>query len=137
MYVDTSSLVAFYVPEEKTETVSLLFQEADEIVVSSLTEVEFISAVNKKLRMNTMTQAESEAAINEFEDQMRKQLISVYTLHQKNYDIAASILKETELPLRALDVLHLSVCYEGKLPILSFDKILLKAAEELEIGIVH
>jgi predicted nucleic acid-binding protein len=129
----TSSLVAFYVPENQTEIVNQLFLDADEVMISSLTKVEFISALKKKLRMKTMTQKEINAAVNEFEELIRQQLFKFHTIGQKNFDIASTILKQTKLPLRTLDAIQLSVCFESKLSLLSFDKVLTKAAKEFEI----
>lgn len=89
--------------------------------------------MKKRLRTKTITQQEINTAINEFEIQLRGHLIKLYAVEQKNFDRAAVILMQSMFSLSTLDALHLSVCLEGQMPILSFDKTLIIAAKELGV----
>jgi len=89
--------------------------------------------MKKKLRSKTITQQEINTTINEFERQLRANLIKMYPIEQKNFDTAAAILRQSVFSLRTLNGLHLSVCFEDQMPILSFDKTLIKAANELGV----
>lgn len=46
------------------------------------------------------------------------------------------MLSSTSTPLRTLDALHLAAASENNLKIFTFDKTLIKAAKELQIGIL-
>ncbi|MEX0721736.1 MAG: type II toxin-antitoxin system VapC family toxin [Balneolaceae bacterium] len=137
MYIDTSSLVAFYVPEKNTDIVNSIVMNSELVQVSTLTHVEFISAVNKKFRIGTMTKKEVTAAIDEFERQVLQKIITELDFEHQHFDSAAMILKQTSYPLRTLDALHLAICFINKSSILSFDRVLVEAAKEFDIKAIE
>ncbi len=59
VYVDTSVLVAYYVPEIMSDEVEEALLKHPEPVISDLTEVEFHSALARKLRGGGITAADA------------------------------------------------------------------------------
>lgn len=50
LYLDTSVVVAYYCPEALSEVAEKMIVAASEPTISALTEVEFFSAVSRKIR---------------------------------------------------------------------------------------
>lgn len=136
MYVDTSCLVAFFIPEINTNIAHSTIINASKINISSLTKMEFISAMNKKYRMGTLSKKEIEMVTSELEKQIRNGIITQNEIQFNHFKQAESFLKRTKLALLSLDALHLSVCFLENLPLFTFDKVLSDAAEEFGITVV-
>lgn len=135
MYVDTSCLVAFFIPEVNTDIANSTILDANDIYVSSLTRVEFISALNKKMRMKTLSRREIDIVTAEFEKQIRNGVLTQTDFEVKHFKQAESFLKSTTLPLLSLDALHLSICFLQNFTLFTFDEVLSKAAEEFSIPV--
>jgi uncharacterized protein len=59
IYIDTSVLVPFYLPEALSDTVDELLRIEDTPALSQLVEVELFSAVARKLRMREISPEEA------------------------------------------------------------------------------
>lgn len=136
MYVDTSCLVAFFIPEIHTEKANSVILEAQELHISSLTKVEFISALNKKLRMGTIDSGDAELSSSEFERQINERIFIKHHFEVQHFRRAEIMLKQTTLPLLSLDSLHLSICFLQRQPLFTFDEVLAKAAKEFGIEVI-
>ncbi len=136
MYIDTSCIVAFIVPEPKTDLVNSKMVDAGSAGISNLTQVEFISAINKKVRMQIMTNKEASIAVAEFERLVSQGYLRTITFGSNHFERASFILKTTSLPLRTLDALHLSICSIEKHYLFTFDEIFTQAAQEFGIPVV-
>ena len=55
-YLDTSVVAAYYIPEKKSAKVEKFLSGLDTAAISSLTEVEFHSAVARRVRMRSDNQ---------------------------------------------------------------------------------
>ena len=67
-YLDTSVLVAYYVPELLSPKAEQFLQSKPQPVISELTHLEFYSALSIRLRINTLT-SEDIARIRELFEQ--------------------------------------------------------------------
>ncbi len=54
-YIDTSVLVAYYCPEPLSDQVEAILLNTERPAISQLTEVEFISALTRKIRGQMLT----------------------------------------------------------------------------------
>jgi predicted nucleic acid-binding protein len=133
MYIDTSCLVAFYVPEKLTPRIDALITNADVVSISAITKIEFLSALNKKNRMGLFPPKESQIVFQEFKNHVSKgyyKLIEINSLHFRN---ASNLLLQTENALRSLDAIHLGIVQAESIPIATNDTILQNAATEFNV----
>ena len=65
-FFDTSSLVKKYIDEDGSDTVLEFFQNSNEIVLSPITRIEFLSALQRLVNSNFLTQESYEIALVEF-----------------------------------------------------------------------
>ncbi|MBD1815470.1 type II toxin-antitoxin system VapC family toxin [Microcoleus vaginatus DQ-U2] len=67
IYIDTSVLVPFYLPEALSDAVDELLRIEDTPALSQLVEVELFSAVARKLRMREISPEEARQIANNFQ----------------------------------------------------------------------
>ena len=70
-YFDTSSLVKIYHREEGTETVLNIYKSHDEIIISELSKIEFISTIYRKYREHEISHETLTAVMQKFEDDVK------------------------------------------------------------------
>lgn len=136
MYIDTSCLVAYYLPEEKSQLVQEKIQAADEIIISWITDIEILSAIKKKERMGEIDSQDADNAFQLYKNHRQNGLFEIVELAPAIFKASEFILRSASLALRTLDALHLGIAHEMKLKIFSFDQVLLKSADELNIRLI-
>lgn len=107
-FFDTSALVKFFHVEDGTDVVTQLIEgTASGIFVSDLARLEFISALYRRYRNNTIDEVRLRSAITNFEKQLLS--FSVEPLNQLVIDESGLLLKKYGklYGLRTLDALHL------------------------------
>ena len=133
MYIDTSCLVAYYVPEPKSDYVQETIQNLNRVSISSVTEIEMLSAIRKKQRMDELSEEHGFKAYDLFKTHIKNGLFEILELNASVFRASEYILRNSSLPLRTLDALHLGTAVEHKTSIFTFDDILLEAAGEIKI----
>ncbi len=141
LFFDTSALVKFFHEEEGTDRVTMWITSPDnEIWVSEIVRLEFISAVYRRFRNREIDEGRLEVAIEAFEEQMT--LFNVEPL-------AHSVIKESERllrehgkvhGLRTLDALHLgtySMIYDEVWVFVASDENLCKVAERMNFKVIN
>ena len=108
LFFDTSALVKFFHEEEGTDIVTeLILDRNNEVWISELGRLEFVSAVFRRFRNKELDEEQLNTAVNSFEDQ-----IAGFNIEHLGH----AILEEAELfiknygrthGLKALDALHL------------------------------
>ena len=136
MYIDTSCLVAYYVPEPKSDYVQETIQNLNRVSISSVTEIEMLSAIRKKQRMDELSEEHGFKAYDLFKTHIKNGLFEILELNASVFRASEYILRNSSLPLRTLDALHLGMAVEHKTSIFTFDDILLEAAGEIKIKAV-
>ena len=136
MFIDTSSLFPFYILEDKSEEVEQLITEASIIRISTLTEVEIISSLKKRERMNQITAADVKKTYLLFKEHVSLGLFDVLNVEPSFFRTAERFIEKTSTPLRTLDAIHLATVYEYRTKLLTFDKALKQAADEFELETV-
>jgi uncharacterized protein with PIN domain len=136
MYIDTSCLGSYYIDEIHSKKVQSILLSDDFPVISSLTEVEFHSMLNKKLRMKQISGDQQKRIIDTFNGHLRAQLFEMLPLSDTVFHTARWVLSKTEAPLRTLDSLHLAFSITNRLTLFSTDSVLLDAALDLKVDVI-
>ncbi len=107
-FFDTSAFVKFFHEEEGTDIVTeLILEQNNEVWISELGRLEFISAVFRRFRNKELDEEQLNTAVDSFEDQ-----IAGFNIEPLGH----AVLEEAELfikkygrtyGLKALDALHL------------------------------
>ncbi len=151
VYLDTSALVKYYIPETGSVWVSNLIDDraargkwAHEITISQLTVVEVAAAVEKRRRMKDISEHHRVRTLSKFSTDARQR----YTLMQVSDPIVELAVELTgRHPLRAYDAVQLAsalrldqVMQENDLPsptFVSADNLLCQAADAEGIATVN
>ena len=133
LFLDTSVIVAFYIPEAQSSQVQRLFSSEMPLAICCLTEVEFTSAIARLIRMNAFTKQFGRCVLEEFRDHIRQKHYTFCPITRKEYDLAQDWIGSFRTSLRTLDALQLAVASSNGLPLVTADKKLTKAAKALGV----
>ena len=139
VYLDTSSLFKLYHKEPGTEDLDRIFfdNSITAIFLSEITNVEFISAVYKRVRMKELHRNDAEQIIRLFDNDIKN--YTIIPLSSTTIELAKTlILKYGQEGLRTLDALQLASAIEVKDLINKYftaDKILLSTFEKEHLPI--
>ncbi len=134
-YLDTSVLVALYLPEPMSARVQGLCSRIQAIFVSGLSEVEFHSAVSRRVRVNEISKDDALKVLSLFKVHIDGGFYRMIVLEQRDYALARDWLATFSTPLRALDALHLAVAFSNGLAVVTADKVLAESARHF--GVKH
>ncbi len=127
-YLDTSILAAYYIPEARSGAVNAFLQAQGVAAVSSLTEVEFHSAVARRVRMGELSAEDGRRILQQFALHLGEDRYQRFVLRWNEFELARDWLAALTSNLRTLDALHLAVAHGRKLPIVTADAKLADAA---------
>lgn len=133
IYLDTSILVSYYCPETTSNSVEKIILKTNQPAISLLTEVEFVSAISKKIREKSLSRADGEKILGEFQLHSKQQLFQWIPVYPEHYEIAKSWIGQFTCSLRTLDALHLAVVSLNNFILLTSDIQLAKSADFLGI----
>ena len=133
IYVDTSVLVAYYCPEPISSKAEKAITETDSPTISPLSEVEFASAVAKKVREKMISKISANRIFNEFQSHLHQLLFKRIPIEVDHFGLAFNWLARLEIPLGTLDALHLAAASKNNLKIVTADRQLSRAAGKLGI----
>lgn len=126
-YIDTSVLVAYYCPEPGSKAAQRAVQ-AGQPEISTLTEVEFSSALATKVRTGEMPGTEADRVLALFEQHVAAGGYQMLPLGSSHYGLARQWIGRRIVPLRTLDALHLAVAASAAVPLVTADAGLARAA---------
>lgn len=134
-YLDTSALLPYY----RNEKISFRIQEIltaiePPLLISSLTNVEFVSALSHWVRMKELAEAEAGLVENMFNSDIKQGLFIRQPVSPKHFDQAEKWISGRRTALRTLDALHLACSWSFEAEIITCDKILHESAELLGIS---
>jgi predicted nucleic acid-binding protein len=132
-YIDTSVLVAYYCPEPISAKAEKVILGADPPTVSHLVEVEFVSAVARKVREKQLSQETAHRIINEFQSHLSQSLFKRIPMEGDHFRLAFNWLALFEMPLSTLDALHLAAASANNMEMITIDRQLSRAAQKLGI----
>lgn len=135
IYVDTSVLVPYYFPEPLSGRVQRFLRETPEIALSDLGEVEFFSAVARKVRERELTREDARRVAAVFIGHLEGGAYIRLELDRATYLTARGWIGGFDIPLRALDALHLAVAATRALPIATADAAQARSATSLGVRV--
>jgi predicted nucleic acid-binding protein len=135
MYFDTSLVIPYYCPEVLSEAAERLLRTDAQPVISDLVEVEFFSALAQKVRAREMPSADAARAGEQFLAHLATGFYARIAVQRRHYERARSSLARLDLPLRALDALHLAIADVERLRLATADRDLSRSARRLGVSV--
>jgi predicted nucleic acid-binding protein len=132
-YLDTSILVAFYLPEPTSAKVQKLCSGTAGVAISGLSEVEFRSALARRVRMNELTKSDALKVLSQFKAHADGGFYRMIAIDQRDYVVAREWLATFHTPLRTLDALHLAVAFSNDLEVVTADKVFAASAKHFGV----
>ncbi len=135
LYADTSIVVAYYCSEEKSHDAEKLITGADNVAISTLVELEFHSALSRKVREKAITVKDTRRISSQFELHLNGNYFTVLQIETSHYAIARNWISGFDTGLRTLDAIHLAIAFSKNIPIVTSDINLAKSAEALGVQV--
>jgi predicted nucleic acid-binding protein len=132
-YIDTSVLVAYYCPEPLSERAETFLLAQKEPAISLLTEVEFFSAVSRKVREKTIEKKDAGKIIAKFISHLDGCHYICLPVERRHFQLARDWISIFQFALRTLDALHLAIGSSEGRTIVTSDPGLFKFAKALTI----
>jgi len=133
IYLDTSVVVAYYCPEPLSHRAERLIRALYRPSVSDLTEVEFRSALSRKVRVGELDVMGATRIVSAFSTHLEEGLYTRVSLERRHHQMAGEWLGRFALVLRTLDALHLAVAASGGFGLATADAALAQSAKTLGI----
>lgn len=127
-YFDTSVLVAYYSPEALSVKAEQLLRKALPPLISRLAEVEFASAVSRKIRDRELAEPAGHKILNLFQYHVTQGFYHVLTVEGHHFEQAREWISRFDTPLRTLDALHLALAALENAQLITADKQLHESA---------
>lgn len=135
IYVDTSVLVPYYSPEPLSERVQRFLRQRDEIALSDLSEVEFFSALARKVRARELSREDARRISAVFAGHLEAGAYTRLELDRGVYRTAQGWIGGFNVALHTLDALHLAVAATSGVPIATADAALARSARSLGLSV--
>ena len=136
LLLDTSVLVALYLPEEKSRRVEKKATGKNrELAISSLAEVEFVSAISRQVRMKSIQRDQGHFLVSQFHLHLSEHVYSTFPLTRQEFETARDWIFTFDTSLRTLDALHLAVAHSNRLTLLTDDAAFAKSARQLGVPV--
>jgi uncharacterized protein len=127
IYLDSSALVKLFVKEDSSGMLNVALSAAVEVILADLTFTELASALSRRTREGHLTVAESRAIYQKAEKLGASRRVELTPpIHRRAERL---LLTSTNVPLRALDALHVATALDaGAATVVSFDERLRQVA---------
>lgn len=135
VYLDTSVVVAYYVPEPLSGPVQQTYEGGEALALSELVELEVFSALSLRLRIGDLEREDVERIGSLFLNHLEGEYYTRLHLRAEHYRLARSYIARFDLPLKAPDALHLAVCAAEGFQLVTADRQLSRNAGELGVDV--
>lgn len=136
LYVDTSILLAFYRAEAESDRAQRLLSSLEQpALISSLTEVEFASALARWVRTKDIRDADASRIHAAFQTDVDEGCYQSIPLAISHYRQATVWLLTRKSSIRTLDALHLACAAKRQAALASFDKTMRAAARVFGVAV--
>lgn len=135
LYLDTSVLVAYYIPEPNSAKVQRILSRQSRTAISPLVEIELHSALGRKARSGQLDLADARKAAGLFAVHLADGLFDIVPVAGREYRIARDWIGAFSTPLRTLDALHLAAAFCNGLTLLTADAALARSAKALGVDV--
>jgi predicted nucleic acid-binding protein len=133
-YIDTSVLVACYVPEAGSAKAQRAVARGGRAAISLLVEVELASALSRKVRSGELSEADGRKVLRQFQRHVADGVYEMFPLAAEEYGVACDWLARFDTSLRTLDALHLAVAFCNRLTLVTADETLARGAAALGVS---
>jgi uncharacterized protein len=139
IYFDTSALAKWYLPEEQSNEVEKYIQEHGPVAISELTVVEMRDLLARYRREGSLDPNTEAKVFATFEEDIRQKFLICHPLSDGVTRGAVNMLSVlSDLPLRMIDAMHLTVAKEIQSDILATaDPVMASAGEKLGLSVVR
>jgi len=138
IYFDTSALAKWYIRETRSDEVAKYIQEHGPIDISDLTVVEMRALLARRRRERSIDSKTEIKVYATFEDDIRQKFLICHSLPTDFAAGAVNLLSVlNELPLRTLDVVHLTIAKEIQAEILATaDRVMAAGAKAMGLSVI-
>ena len=133
IYVDTSVLAAYYCPELLSGRAQSALAQAGERAISSLVELEFVSALARKVRTHEMHRRDAHRILAVFQSHLDQGIYTRLGVDAAHFAKAREWLATFGVPLHTLDALHVALAAMKGCSILTADALLAKACTKVGV----
>jgi uncharacterized protein len=134
-YLDTSIIVPAYCLEPLSPKVDALLQQTTSFTISHLTEVEFYSALSRKVRQQQLTIGEAQQLATNFRADLATGIYQKLPIEAIHYQIAETWISQFNTVLRTLDALHLATASTAQIRLVTGDIGLAQSAQILGVAV--
>lgn len=132
-YLDASAILPILIEEAGSEAVDRFITDSGEaLVISEFASAEVASALSRLVRTGILDMADAVARLADF-DAWRTASTDDLDIQASDVRLANVFVRRFDLMLRAPDALHAAVCRRDDLLLVTLDKRLASAAEELGV----
>jgi predicted nucleic acid-binding protein len=133
IYVDTSVLAAYYCPEPLSEQAQRALAQEDELAISSLVELEFVSAIARKVRTHEMRRPDAHRILAVFQSHLEQGIYTRLGVDAAHFAQAREWLATLVVSLHTLDALHLALAAMNGCSLMTADTALAKACAKVGV----
>jgi hypothetical protein len=126
-------LIAYYCPEPFSGPAQRALNEEDDWAISWLVEVEFMSALARKVRAREMRPSEGRRVHALFQSHLEQGIYNRLAMERPHFAKAREWLATFTVPLHTLDALHVAVAALQGCPLLTTDVALAKACARVGV----
>lgn len=132
LYLDTSALAKWYLPEEYADAFEAFIMARPGTHISSLAMVEFRCALNRRCRAGEISEELVAETYLTFTRQVDAGYLDLLPISDSHFSRATKLVEFSGVPLRTLDALHLAVAQNaGCTEFATADRTLASAAHAL------
>jgi len=133
-YLDASAIIPALVEEPGSGAVDTFMASlSDGMIVSDFAAAEVASAFSRLVRTERLDWHDAASRLSDF-DAWRESATEAMALQASDARLAGVFVRRFDLMLRAPDALHLAMCKRGGHRLVTMDRRLAKAAEELGVA---
>jgi uncharacterized protein len=132
-YLGTSIIVPAYCSEPLSDRVDEVLLRESELAISNLTEVEFYSALSRKIRQRELTLDEAQQIAIDFRMDLDGRIYQRLQVESIHYQVARDWISRFDMVLRTLDALHLAIAAGHQIPVVTADVGLAQSGRSLSL----
>ncbi|MCC5607383.1 type II toxin-antitoxin system VapC family toxin [Nostoc sp. CHAB 5834] len=136
IYLDTSVIAPLYWTEALSDAVEQLLLNETEVGLSQLVEVELVSALSRRVRMQEISQQNAIAIVESFQADLDSGFYTQIAVETVHYSLARQWISRFDTPLRTLDALHLTIAFQNHIRLVTADEALATSAEILGVEVL-
>ncbi len=135
-YLDTSIVVPLYCQEVFSEPVTVFLREDESsLFISQLVELEFMSALSKKVRQGQLSLESANDAAASFQSDIQSGRYTSLVVKPEHYPLAKRWISQFNSLLRTLDGLHLAIAQAHGLCLITADTGLARSAQTCHVPV--